>query len=153
MTTTKTLEFKRSLPLAPARLWPLLTDARHREVWGAPEEGMTMTADIVDTQEGGYERHRCGAAEAPDFLIDTRWYKLLAPDLAAFTETLVVGDETHFTSLVTYDVAANGAGSDLTVTVAVSAFTGPEAFEEIEQGWNGGLANLETLAASQVASA
>lgn len=152
MTDTKTLEFTRELPLTPDRLWPLLVEAKHREVWGAPEEGMVLQVETVDTREGGYERHRCGPADSPDFLIDTRWYKLAGPDLAVFTETLVVGDETHFTSLVTYGVTAFAGGSVLNVTVAVSAFTGPEAFDEIEHGWTGGLSNLETLAKSMIAA-
>ncbi len=153
MSTTKTIELKRKLPLGPDRLWPLLTEPKYREAWGAPEEGMTLQVEKADTREGGYERHRCGPAEAPDFLIDTRWYRLAGPDLAAFTETLVVGTDTIFTSLVTYDVEADGAGSALTVTVAISSFTGPEAFDEVEQGWMGGLANLEALAAQQGAVA
>ncbi|MEM9850540.1 MAG: SRPBCC domain-containing protein [Pseudomonadota bacterium] len=153
MTDTKTLEFTRELPLTPDKLWPLLVEPKHREVWGAPEEGMVLQVETVDTREGGHERHRCGPADDPHFLIDTRWYKLAGPDLAVFTETLVVGDETHFTSLVTYGVSAFGDGTVLNVTVAVSAFTGPEAFDEIEAGWTGGLANLEALVAKLTAPA
>ncbi|MEL7461844.1 MAG: SRPBCC domain-containing protein [Pseudomonadota bacterium] len=145
MTPTKTLDFTRDLPLDPDRLWPVLTEPEHRETWGAPEEGMVLTMENADTREGGRERHRCGPAEAPDFLVETRWYRLAAPDLAVFTETLFVGDDRIFTSLVTYSVTPEGTGSRLQVAVAVSSFTGPEAFDEIEQGWMGGLANLDAL--------
>lgn len=153
MTDTKTLEFTRELPLTPEKLWPLLVDPGHREVWGAPEEGMVLTMENADTREGGRERHRCGPAEAPDFLVETRWYRLAGPDMAVFTETLFVGDDRIFTSLVTYGVSAFGDGAVLNVTVAVSSFTGPEAFDEIEAGWTGGLANLDALVAKVTAPA
>lgn len=153
MNHTKTLDFTRELPLAPDRLWPLLTDAGHREKWGAPEEGMVLQVETADTREGGYERHRCGPAESADFIVETRWYKLGAPDLAVFTETLLVGAEKIFTSLVTYAVGATGAGSRLDVTVAISSFVGEEAFADVAQGWEGGLSNLEAYAAGVAATA
>lgn len=153
MPDTKTLDLSRKLPLSPDRLWPLLTDPAHREKWGAPEEGMVLTVETTDTREGGYERHRCGPAEAPDFVVDTRWYKLSAPELAVFTETLLVGGDTIFTSLVTYSVSADAVGSTLDVTVAVSSFVGPDAFDEVAQGWEGGLANLANYATAQITAA
>jgi len=149
MTDTKTLEFSRNLPLSPDRLWPLLTEAAHREKWGAPEEGMVLQVERADTREGGTERHRCGPADNPEFLIDTNWYRLAAPDLAVFTETLVMGEDRIFTSLVTYAVTASGDGATLDVTVAISSFVGDGAFDEVAQGWEGGLANLVAYAAKQ----
>lgn len=140
-------EMSRELGLSPARLWDVLTDAGHREQWGAPEEGMVLTVEASDLREGGAERHRCGPADAPDFIVDTRWYRLDAPRMAVFTETIVVGGEAMATSLVTYALSAAGKGTRLEVGVAVSSFTGPEAPGEFQGGWEGGLANLETYVA------
>ena len=153
MTDTKMLEFTRDLPLSPDRLWPVLTDAEHRSKWGAPEEGMVLEVERADTREGGEERHYCGPADNPEFVVDTRWYKLAGPDLAVFTETLLVGGETIFTSLVTYAVSAAGSGAKLEVAVAISSFVGDSAFDDVAQGWEGGLANLEAYAGQQVADA
>lgn len=144
---TASHDFARRLPLPPARLWEVLTDARHREQWGAPAEGSVLEMIAADTREGGCDRHRCGPAEAPEFVVDTRWYRLDAPRLAAFTETVLVGDETIFTSLVTYRLTPAGRGTDLGVTVALSSFVGPEAAEHTRLGWEGGLANLDRHAA------
>ncbi|MDJ1007624.1 MAG: SRPBCC domain-containing protein [Paracoccaceae bacterium] len=146
-------EFKRSLALPPERLWEVLTDPRHRENWGAPEEGMVLTVETADLSEGGQDRHRCGPAEAPDFVVDTRWYRLEAPHRAVFTETVIVGDEAVATSLVTYALGAAGRGTALEVGVAVSSFVGPEAASEFHAGWEGGLANLDAYLAKLDATA
>jgi uncharacterized protein YndB with AHSA1/START domain len=140
---TASFDLTRTFGLAPERLWDILTDPEHREQWGAPSEGMVLTVETSDLREGGQDRHRCGPEDAPEFVVDTRWYRLDAPRLAVFTETLRVGGDAIFTSLVTYAVEDAGGGSALAVTVALSSFVGPEAEAEVREGWNGGLANLE----------
>ena len=140
---TGSFDMHRTLPLPPDRLWTVLTDPRHRESWGAPSEGTVLVMEAADVREGGQDRHRCGPAEAPEFVVNTRWYHLAAPDRAVFTETLVIEDMQIFTSLVTYRLEPAAGGTDLTVTVALSSFTGPDALDEVRSGWTGGLANLE----------
>ena len=148
---TKSFDLARTFPITPDRLWTILTDATEREAWGAPEEGMVLTVEAQDLREGGQERHRCGPAEAPEFTVDTRWYRLEAPRRAVFTETVRVGGEALGTSLVTYALADKGGATDLGVTVALSAFGGPEMLGEFEAGWEGGMANLERHVARRVA--
>lgn len=140
---TATLQFDRRLALPPDRLWQVLTDPAHRENWAGPTEDTVLVTECADLREGGQDRHRCGPAEAPDFVVDTRWYRLDEPALAAFTETLVIGGETLCTSLVTYRLAPDGTGTALGVSVAVSSFAGAEVLDEVGAGWEGGLANLE----------
>ncbi|WP_299294518.1 SRPBCC domain-containing protein [uncultured Tateyamaria sp.] len=145
-TDTGHFEMTRTLPLTPERLWHLLTDASMRERWGAPSEGTVLTVEASDLRVGGSDRHRCGPADAPEFTVDTRWYRIDAPHDAAFTETVHVGDDTIATTLVTYRVTGVDNGSRLDVAVAVSSFVGPDADGEFEAGWTAGLSNLAALA-------
>lgn len=145
-----TFDLSRDLPLPPARLWTILTDPAEREHWGAPDADMVLTVETADLREGGQDRHRCGPAGAPDFTVDTRWYRLDPPDRAVFTETLFVGGETLGTSLVTYVLIPSATGTALAITVHVSAFGGPEMLDEFRAGWEGGLASLESLVASRL---
>lgn len=145
---TATLHFQRRIALPPERLWEVLTDPGHREKWGAPTEGAVLSVVETDTRVGGRDRHRCGPAEAPEFEVETRWYRLAPPAAAVFTETVIAGEERIATSLVTYAVAPGGGGSALSVTVAVSSFVGAEALDDFASGWEGGLANLERHVAS-----
>lgn len=147
-TDTGHFELTRAMPLAPDKLWHLLTDGEMREAWGAPEEGMVMVMvmDKSDFRVGGHETHRCGPADNPEFTVDTRWYRIDGPHDAAFTETVIIEGSAIATTLVTYRVAAEGTGSRLDVSVAVSSFTGPDADGDFKAGWEAGLSNLEALA-------
>jgi len=149
---TNSFDLHRSLPLAPDRLWSLLTDPKHREKWGVPGPDMVLTVEQSDLRVGGQDRHRCGPADDPMFFVETRWYDLVAPERAVFTETLLFEGAAVGTSLVTYALAQNGETTDLAITVAVSSFSGAEALGEFKDGWEGGLANLEAYAATQTGS-
>lgn len=147
---TKSFDLQRTLPLSAKRLWEVLTDAKEREKWNGPDATTMMETDAADLRVGGQDRHRFGPADAPEFVVDTRWYNLTMPERAVFTETLIFGGEAVSTSLVTYVLDGNGKETTLHITVAVSSFSGPEALDEIQQGWQGGLDNLQTYANSIV---
>ncbi|MEL7098391.1 MAG: SRPBCC domain-containing protein [Pseudomonadota bacterium] len=153
MTTTDTGSFtiSRTMPVSPDQLWHLVTDPDMRDAWGAPGEGMVMVTDVKDFTVGGFETHRCGPAENPEFTVETRWYRIEAPHDAVFTETILVGGAAMATTLVTYRITPEGSGSALHVNVAVSSFDGPGGIADVEEGWTGGLANLEALAAQHAA--
>ena len=140
-------DFERRFALPPDRIWHLLTDPKMRAEWGAPSEGTVLVMEQEDLRVGGHERHRCGPADNPEFVVETRWYRLDAPSIAAFTESLFIGGECLATSLVTYRLDTDGAGTALGIVVAVSSFAGPELPQEFHAGWEGGLANLDRLVA------
>ncbi len=140
---TKSFDLHRTLPLPPDRLFAVLTDPAHREKWAAPDADTVLVTETADIRVGGQDRHYAGAPEAPDFAVETRWYDLAHPDRAVFTETLIFGGAAVSTSLVTYCLEAEEHQTNLSITIAVSSFSGPEALAEIQAGWDGGLENLE----------
>lgn len=135
----------RTLPLPPDRLWALLTDARAREAWGAPSDDAVLVLDVEDLREGGKERHRCGPADNPDFVVDTHWYHLDPPRLACFTETVTAGGTRIGVSLVTYGLDAHPTGTALSVDVCVSSMIGEAIGDDFRSGWTSGLDRLEIL--------
>ncbi len=145
---TGQFSLERRYPVAPEKLWHLLTDAAMREQWGAPSEGTVLVVEASDLREGGIDRHRCGPAEAPEFHVETRWYRLDAPHLAAFTETVDAAGARIATSLVTYRLEAEAGGTVLGLSVATSSYVGAEALADFEGGWTAGLANLDRLVAA-----
>ena len=150
-TDTATYDFHRDFTISTAQLWHLLTDPGMRSQWGTPEPGQTLTMITSDLRTGGLERHRCGPADAPEFEVETRWYRLDASENAVFTETLEADGATLATSLVTYRLTETGAGTALDVSVAVSSFVGPDMAQEFHAGWEGGLDNLARLAMDRAA--
>ncbi len=143
---TKSFDLQRILPLPADRLWQVLTDAKEREKWAGPDANTLLETDAADLRIGGQDLHRFGPKDAPEFLVETRWYNLTMPERAVFTETLIFGGEAVSTSLVTYVLGDNGNQTTLDITVAVSSFSGPDALGEIEQGWAGGIDNLQSYA-------
>lgn len=139
----------RAFSLVPADLWPLLTDPETRSGWSGPSDSDVLTLEAQDLREGGTDRHRCGPAEAPDYTVDTRWYRLDGPALACFYETVEAGGMRIATSLVTYGVAPTDTGSALEVTVHVSSFVGPEALDDFQTGWTSALDRLQRMIANQ----
>lgn len=146
-TDTGSFALNRTFPLTPDRLWHVMTDARMRGTWNAPGPDMVLEVVRAGFEVGGQETHRCGPAEAPDFTVDTRWYRIDAPHDAVFTETVHAEGATMATTLVTYRLSPDGAGTRLDVAVAVSSFVGPEGLAEFQAGWEAGLTNLDALAA------
>lgn len=152
--STNTLRFDRDIATSPDRLFHLLTDPKMREIWGAPGEGTVLSMDITDLREGGFERHFCGPKDAPEFEIETRWYRLNGPAAACFSESLVIGGERIFTSLVTYTLTPRDGKTALGVDVAITGFVeGEDMTQDVTDGWTSGLAKLEALAADETASA
>lgn len=144
---TKSFDLFRSLPLAPERLFAVLTDAKYRDKWSAPDEDTPVETVSSDLRVGGEDRQLCGPADDPAFEVVTRWYHLTAPERAVCTETLIFGGEAACTSFVTYNLMPEGKGTALGITVAVSSFTGPETLPEVMQGWDGAMENLTGLCA------
>ena len=139
---TKSFDLHRKLPLAPARLWQVLTDAKEREKWNGPDATTMLETDVADLSIGGLDRHRFGPKDAPEFVVETRWYDLTKAERAVFTETLIFGGVAVSTSLVTYVLDGSSNQTELGITVAVSSFSGPDTLDEIQQGWAGGVDNL-----------
>ncbi|MEL7179266.1 MAG: SRPBCC domain-containing protein [Pseudomonadota bacterium] len=143
---TKSFDLQRTLPLSADRLWQVLTDAKEREKWNGPDADTLLETDMADLRVGGMDRHRFGPVDAPEFLVDTRWYNLTMPERAVFTETLIFGGEAVSTSLVTYVLSGEGGETTLDITVAVSSFSGPDTLDEIQQGWAGAMETLQSYA-------
>lgn len=138
-------QLKRGFPLPPDRMWGLLTDPKARELWGGPSDDVVLVLENADLREGGQERHRCGPADNPEFVVDTHWYHLDAPELACFTETVSAGGVRFAVTLVTYALEARGDGCTLTVDVGLSGLAEGDMLGDFKDGWTSGLARLTRL--------
>lgn len=149
--TFATFTLNRSFSCAPDQLWFLLTDPKKRELWGAPSDDHVLHLDRANLSEGGTDLHRCGPKEAPDYTVETRWYRLDGPNTACFTETVIADGTKIATSLCNYALSNAQDGTILEVDVAVSSFVGPEALDDFQDGWTAGLNRLEKMMARLLA--
>ena len=141
-----TLTLTRDIACPPARLFALMTDPSARATWGAPDAESVIEIDHADIRPGGHEIARCGPKGSPHF--DTRmdFHVVDAPARLIGTEALTVGGQMLSVALVAMEVAAQGDGSHLTVTLQITSLSGPEVFADYRGGWAGALDNLEHLA-------
>ena len=142
---TGQVRLERQFTVTPDRLWHLLTDPQARTAWGAPSDDDNLIMDAHDLREGGRDLHRCGPADNPAYTVETVWFRLQAPDLACFTETVDAEGMRIATSLVTYGIAPMASGTSLIVDVYVSSFVGPEALADFETGWTSALGRLRAI--------
>ena len=141
-TATGQFTLRRQFSLSPDQLWTYLTDPEARAAWGAPSDDHVLHLETADLREDGQERHRCGPKDNPEYIVDTRWYKIAGPTCAAFTEMLTFGGERVSVSLVTYDLNPTADGTSLDIGVTVTSFEGPEMIAEHEAGWTSALDRL-----------
>ncbi|MFQ6547453.1 SRPBCC domain-containing protein [Aestuariibius sp. 2305UL40-4] len=140
-----TFSLERRFAVAPEVLWRLLIESEARAAWGAPSDEDVLIVEESDVRPGGRDRHRCGPQDNPMYIVDTVWFRLSSPEVAAFTESVRVEEEYMTVSLVAYDLVADGDGTRLKVDVAVSSFVGPDGIGDHESGWTSALARLERL--------
>ena len=142
---TGNFRLTRNIRTSADRLWHLMTDPQARTAWGAPSDDDVLDLVSHDLREGGRDLHRCGPKEDPAYSVETIWYRLDAPTLACFSETVDAGGARIASSLITYALQADGTATTLTVDVYVSSFVGPEALADFEVGWTSALKRLEKI--------
>ena len=148
MIETGTNTFDRTFAVSAEQLWQLLTGAKEREAWGAPSDEHVLHVEASDLSEGGLDVHRCGPKENPEFVVETRWYRLEPPAHACFTETILFGGMRIGTSLVSYNLTEAEGGTALQVIVQTASFGGPDVLAEVAEGWGSALDRLDRLAAA-----
>lgn len=144
------LTLTRAIGCPPDRLFALLIQAEARAVWGTPSE--TAVFDILesDPRPGGYELARCGPSEHPEFVARTDFHVIDGPSCLICTETITVEGAPICVSLVTLEIAADGTGSDLTVTIQFASLCGPEMVTDYDTGWSAALDKLVKMAEQSV---
>ena len=142
---TGNFRLTRSIKTGADRLWHLMTDPQARTAWGAPSDDDVLDIVSHDLREGGRDLHRCGPKDDPAYTVETLWYRLDAPNLACFSETVDAGGARIATSLVTYGIEQGTDATNLIVDVYISSFVGPEALADFEAGWTSALKRLETM--------
>lgn len=123
-------------------VWHVLINPNQREIWAAPDDDHVLSVEMHAVREGGRDVHRCGPKHAPDYLVETHWYRLAGPVFACFTETLDIGPDRLSTSLITYTLEQEGSDTRLLVHVDIVSYAGAEAIPEHQAGWTSALDRL-----------
>ncbi|MGA0540385.1 SRPBCC domain-containing protein [Neotabrizicola sp. VNH66] len=140
-----TLSFERQIAAPVATLWQAWTAPAARAVWAAPSPAVTVEFLEADTRIGGREISLCKVEGQPDIRCEAGWLDLQPAQRSVAYEVISTAGVVQSTALVTAEMAAEGEGSRLTVTVQLSSLAA-DMEAGYRQGFNAGLDNLAGVA-------
>lgn len=133
------LEHSYSAPVE--RVFSQFADPVARAGWSAPSEEV-LVYDESDFRVGGKDVFRCGPKGNPKFRGETR-YLHIAPNMRVVSsETLDTDDQPLAVALTTLEFEPTKDGTNLTVTVQIVSFVGPDMIRGYESGNKSALKNL-----------
>jgi uncharacterized protein YndB with AHSA1/START domain len=136
---TITLQHSYSAPLE--RVFSDFADPVARARWSAPPQD-ALIYDEADFRVGGKDVFRCGPKGDPKFRGETRYLQIVPNARVVWSETLDMDGQRLAAALTTLDFEPTEDGTNLTVTVQVVSFVGPDMIHAYESGNKSVLKNL-----------
>lgn len=137
-----TLSFSRSVAAPVATLWQGWTAPTARAIWAAPSAEVTVEFLEADTAVGGREVSLCHVAGQEDIRCEVVWLVLEPGRRSVNSEVITRAGVPLSAALVTAEVAADGQGARIEVTVQLADLAGG-----MEAGYRAGFAaGLDNLA-------
>jgi uncharacterized protein YndB with AHSA1/START domain len=136
---TITLEHSYAAPVE--RVFSEFADPVARARWSAPSND-ALLYDEADFRIGGKDVFRCGPKGDPKFRGETRYLNIVQNALVVSSETIETEGQRLAVALNTLDFTRTDQGTNLTVTVQIVSFIGPDLIHGYESGNRSALKNL-----------
>ena len=133
------LEHSYSAPVE--RVFSQFADPAARAGWSAPSEEV-LVYDESNFRVGGKDVFRCGPKGKPKFRGETRYLHIVPNKRVVSSETLDTDDQLLAVALTTLEFEPTKDGTNLTVTVQIVSFVGPDMIRGYESGNKSALKNL-----------
>ena len=133
------LQHSYSAPLE--KVFSEFADPVARARWSAPSPD-ELIYDEADFRIGGKDMFRCGPQGYPKFRGETRYLDIVPNGRVVSSETVDVDGQRHAVALVTLDFEPIEDGTNLTVTIQMVSFVGPDMIHGYESGNKSALKNL-----------
>jgi ketosteroid isomerase-like protein/uncharacterized protein YndB with AHSA1/START domain len=136
-----TIRLQHSYPAPPERVFSEFADPVARARWSAPSKD-ALIYDETDFRLGGKDVFRCGPKGDPKFRGETRYLNVVTNARVVSSETLDVEGQRLAVALTTLDFEPTEEGTNLTVTIQIVSFVGPDMIHGYESGNKSALKNL-----------
>ncbi len=123
------------------RLFSEFADPVARARWSAPSSD-ALIYDQADFRVGGKDVFRCGPKGDLKFRGETRYLLIVPNARVVSSETLDMDGQRLAVALTTLDFEPATDGANLTVTVQIVSFAGPDVIHGYESGNKSALKNL-----------
>jgi uncharacterized protein YndB with AHSA1/START domain len=136
---TITLQHSYSAP--PERVFSEFANPVARASWSAPSKD-ELIYEQADFQIGGKDVFRCGPKGDLKFRGETRYLDIVPNARVVSSETVDVDGQRLAVALTTLDFEPTEHGTNVTVTVQLVSFVGPDMIHSYESGNKSALKNL-----------
>jgi uncharacterized protein YndB with AHSA1/START domain len=136
MTVHDTVVVRRTVAAPPGRVFQAWSDAAALERWYVPGDG-TWSSKILahDFRPGGVKRLEFGPPGETPYVEDCRYEDIVPERRICFVMTILRGRTPITTSLVTVELFAHGARTDVVVTDQIAILDGGDSAAGRERGW------------------
>jgi ketosteroid isomerase-like protein/uncharacterized protein YndB with AHSA1/START domain len=145
-----TIKLQHSYLAPPERVFSEFADPVARARWSTPSKD-ALIYDEADFRLGGKDVFRCGPKGDPKFRGETHYLNIVTNARVVSSETLDVEGQRLAVALTTLDFEPTEEGTNLTVTIQMVSFVGPDMIHGYESGNKSALQNL-SLHLSDIAS-
>jgi uncharacterized protein YndB with AHSA1/START domain len=135
------LTIVRKLKAAPEKVWRALTQPDALKQWFAPSDAFTIPRAETDLRVGGSYHIVMKSPDGEEHDVSGAYREILPNRKLVYTWVWKSAPERE--SLVTWELRAAGAGTEL--TLRHEQFADAEARDKHQQGWTGCIARLEKL--------
>jgi len=123
------------------RIFSEFADPVARARWSAPSND-ALIYDEADFRVGGKDVSHCGPKGDLRFRGETRYLHIVANARVVSSETVDMDGQRIAVALTTLDFEPTDDGTNLTVTVQIVSFAGPDVIHGYESGNKSALKNL-----------
>lgn len=136
-----TIKLQHSYSAPVERVFSEFADPVARAQWSAPSND-ALIYDEADFRAGGKDVFRCGPKGDPKFRGETHYLDIVPNARVVSSETVDMDGQRLAVALTTLDFQQTADGTNLTVTVQIVSFVGPEMIHGYESGNKSALKNL-----------
>ena len=136
-----TIKLEHSYAAPLERVFSEFADPVARARWSAPSND-ALIYDEADFRVGGKDVFRCGPKGNPKFRGETRYLHVVPNARVVSSETVDMDGQRLAVALITLDFEPTDDGTNLTVTLQIVSFAGPDMIHGYESGNKSALNNL-----------
>ena len=136
-----TIKLEHSYAAPLERVFSEFADPVARARWSAPSND-ALIYDEADFRVGGKDVIRCGPKGNPEFRGETRYLHVVPNARVVSSETVDMNGQRLAVALTTLDFEPTDDGTNLTVTLQIVSFAGPDMIHGYESGNKSALNNL-----------
>jgi uncharacterized protein YndB with AHSA1/START domain len=136
-----TIMLQHSYSASTERVFSEFANPVARASWSVPSKD-ELIYDEADFKIGGKDVFRCGPKGDLKFRGETRYLEIVPNARVVSSETIDVNGQKLAVALTTLDFEPTEHGTNLTVTVQLVSFVGPDMIHSFESGNRSALTNL-----------